>query len=172
MKRGSLHHFVALLPTLTGLLGLAGCVSLADFEAMTPHQRAMVVCQREPALVAYQSDIQRLEGEVRQARQALERGHRKEKRCVRYPVASGSKTTCKTIEDEQGERTECTEKVQYKNKRRCEDVFLPIDASVERQNIQTWQAQIARLQQARTSGFQACYQSVLPLDAKAAFLRY
>lgn len=139
---------------------------------MSPHQRAMLVCQQQPALVAYQNDIQRLEGEVRQAQRALEKGHRKEKRCVRYPAAAETKTTCKTIEDEDGERTECREKTKYTNRRSCEDIFLPINPAQEKQNIQAWQSQIKQMQQARNQGFKACYQRTVQLSPEEAYLRY
>ena len=164
---------IRLAVALACVVALSACASsLQDFQAMSPEERATVVCQRQADVVSYQGDIQRWQNQIREAQRALQAGVRKERQCQWTKVRTGSTTTCETIKDGWTERVVCQQKDQFKNQQECREVLLPINVQVERANMDAWRASVAQAQRAKDRSFEACYRSVLPMSAEQAYERY
>lgn len=164
---------IRLAVALASVVGLSACASsLQDFQAMSPEERATVVCQRQADVVSYQGDIQRWQNQIRDAQRALQAGVRKERQCQWTKVRTGSTTTCETVKDGNTERVVCEQEEQFKNQQQCREVLFPINVQVERANIDAWRASVAQAQGARTRSFDSCYRAVLPMSAEQAYERY
>lgn len=152
--------------------GLTACTSLQDFEALTPGERAVMVCERQSSIRRLDADINRYGRLIRSARQAIAAGYRIDEVCAHREVEVGTKTVCKTESTPTGTQRVCSEKRQFQRKRICSNVRSRVDAATEQSNIRVWTQELASSQSQRTQRFQACFAEVSTLSAEEAYRRY
>ena len=164
--RGCAH--LKLPIALIGLLALTGCVTLQDFHNMSAEERAVKVCDQRADLKALRNDIYSLEQAIANSSQALRRGYRVLSECEEYEVQTGTRTECKTLEY----GVECEERILWETRHRCTDTRVPIDAALERSNVQVWQQELEVTRATLAYESQACFNHVVGLTAEEAFQLY
>lgn len=153
---------------LLGLLAVAGCVTLQDFEDMSAEERAIKVCDQRTDLKALRNDSYTLEQAIADSSQALRRGYRVLSECQDYEVQTGTRTECKTLEY----GVECEERVLFETRQRCTDTRVPINAALERSNLSVWQEELEITRATLARETQACFDHVVSLTAEEAFRLY
>lgn len=154
------------------LLTLSACTSLRDFEVMSAHERATVVCQRQGDVRQYQANISRHERLIWSAQQAISQGRRQEQVCEQRQVETGSTTSCESIDQGNSTRLVCKEKKEYTKQRVCFDRQVPVDVALEQSNMNIWREILNTNRANHARAFQACYDSVVTMNATQAYLRY
>ncbi|HEY7905865.1 MAG TPA: hypothetical protein VIC53_02975, partial [Wenzhouxiangella sp.] len=133
-----MSRFTQMLLSGLAVLVLSACTSLQDFEAMSPHERATAVCQRQGDVRQYQANISRHERLIWSAQQAISKGHRKEQVCEQRQVETGSTTSCESMDEGNSTRVVCKEKKEYTKQRVCFDRQVPVDVALEQSNMNIW----------------------------------
>lgn len=164
----SIRHALLLGPVLL----LVGCTSFSDFQALSPNERAFLVCERQATVRNNDADVRRYSRLITSARQAIAQGYRLEQQCEYREVPTGTKTVCESISTPQGERLVCEEKTQFSTKRDCRNIRIRVDAAMERSNIEIWTQALASAQARRDQIFQLCFQEVSAMSAADAYKRY
>lgn len=154
------------------MVALTACTSLRHFEALSPGERAVLVCERQPGIQRLDADISRYGHLIQSARQAIAIGYRTDQVCSHREVVTGTKTVCQTESTPIGEQVICQEKNQFRRKRECTQVRTGVDAATEQSNIAIWTQTLASSQSQRQQRFQACFAEVSMLNAEEAFRRY
>ncbi len=157
---------MALMVTLTA------CTSLRHFEALTPGERAVLVCERQAGIARLDADISRYGRLIQSAQEAIAMGYRIDQVCAHREVVTGTKTVCQTETTPTGEQVICQEKNQFRRKRECTNVRSRVDAATERSNIAIWTQALASSESQRNQRFQACFAEVSMLSAEEAYRRY
>lgn len=154
--------------SLVGLLTLTACVTVQDFRDMSPHERAVKVCDQRGDIRALRNDILTLEQSMASSSQALRRGYRVFSDCEEYEVQTGTRTECKTLDY----GVECEEHILWETRSRCTDTRVPVDAALERSNLNVWEQELAATRATLDSEYQGCYDFVLELTPEEAYQRY
>jgi len=154
--------------SLVGLLTLTACVTVQDFRNMTADERAVKVCDQRSDIKALQTDVLSLEQSMASSSQALRRGYHVFTDCEEYEVQTGTRTECKTLDY----GVECEERILWETRSRCSDTPVPVDAALERSNLNVWQEELAATRAILDSEYQDCFDLVLELTPEEAYQRY
>lgn len=154
------------------LVTLTACTSLRHFEALSPGERAVLVCERQAGIQRLDADISRYGHLIQSAQQAIATGYRTDQVCSHREVVTGTKTVCQTESTPKGEQVICQEKNQFRRKRECTQVRSRVDVATEQSNIDIWAQTLASSRSERQQRFQACFAEVSMLSAEEAYRRY
>ena len=153
---------------LASALLLSGCVTMQDFQRMSPHQRAMTVCDNQPDIRNLRSEVQGYEQAISEASVALRRGYRSTNECRKEEVQVGTRTECRTLEY----GVECEERALWETRTRCTESRQSINAALERSNISAWRGALRDSQALLAERHQQCYHRIYPMSAAQAFDQY
>ncbi len=140
------------------LLLLSGCVSLENYQKMTPTQRAQDVCQNNAQVNYYHNQINQFKQEIREINTLLSRGYSTRENCTVTTYEDNFKTN--------------KEKLNKATKRVCTEVIIPVSNRAhefkENKKFELIQALQHSENQQRIS-FDECFARVLPMSAKQAY---
>lgn len=146
---------------------LAGCTTLEDFQKMTPEQRAQQVCRQQIAPLDRQA--QDLRTGIADVNAALSAGYRLHRSCRDVERYGDKQVTCTTTNNGPASTTQCTEFRPRRIETVCTDQPVAISFDLERDKLNSFNAQLASTQASRDAAWSSCFQDVLRLSPEAAF---
>lgn len=163
------RHVARLGCTLVVVGWLAGCTTLEDFQKMTPEQRAQAVCSKQAAPLDRQ--IRDLRAAVADVNAALSAGYRLHRSCRDVERYGDKQVTCTTTHNGPASTTQCTEFRPRRIETVCNDQPVAISFELERDKLNSYNAQLAGAESQRNASYGACFQEAVRLSPEEAFAR-
>jgi hypothetical protein len=158
---------------ITGLyLLISGCASLQDFKTMDAHGRAHFVCQNDPDVSSYASDIINYKAKIDEISQALVNGYRLLETCTTIEKEVPDSLSCKSYDKKHEEYRQCRQSMKPVIKKICKETLIPVDSEEEEVNLEHYKHLFEFALNNKAEYYNRCYAKVLPMTAEEAYTLY
>ncbi|WP_419536508.1 hypothetical protein [Endozoicomonas sp.] len=157
---------------ILSILFLSGCVTLRDFEKMTPADRANFVCEQDSVVKAYKQQARDFEDMAFESSTAINLGYRMVKSCKRVKIEKPGNTVCRSYEYDHQLTTECKTETIVDYEEQCNETPVSVNIDHEKTKLRDYNESFERSKKRSELEFNQCFNRVTSKTAKEAYEYY